>query len=290
MTKHKDASRIGELFTAAAAVKIKTVDQSGGEGYRIRGIANSFGMMHSGTIIHPRALDDWLRENPSPRLKLYVNHGEGVEESDGFATIGVVDRIEVRNDGIHFEAKVIPGTQRSDEAIALLKGGGIDSVSLGWRTHKQDIKKFKITDSNLDPWVRERMRDSGATQAEVHRKIIPREISLVDMPDDPGALLAASAKSGSTGVSSVAEELFKAFDQRCSEFFEALRRDALLVVETVSDRRASEYGETLWRYTDPDATDVGCGHGDTYIASDPADASDAVLRLGNLFREAGRDE
>jgi|GEM_PF-4420773 len=155
---------------------------------RIRGYANTFGVMRSKRIIHPKAVEDWLKANPNAKPNLLAQHGQ---VSD-FATIGRVDVLRVdRQKGLYFEAQLAEGTDLAEQAWALVQQGMLNSISIGWTSHQ--ARWVRADDKDLDPWFARKMKDAGATEAYGFLGIELVEISVVDVADDPDAKLAAKA-------------------------------------------------------------------------------------------------
>ena len=175
---------------AVVPLEIEQADADSDGRLRIRGYANTFGVMRSGRIIHPQAVEDWLRANPKARPQLLANHGLDV---GGFATIGKVDSLKVdRQRGLLFQAWVAHGTRLADEARTLIQQGALDSLSIGW-TGKQ-ARWVRANDQDVDPWLAEKMREAGVDQVYAHLAIADLvELSVVDVPDDPAARMAARA-------------------------------------------------------------------------------------------------
>lgn len=156
---------------------------------KISGIANTFRVMRSGRLIHPDALSGYLARHPEPVIQLMAQHGQTHET---FGTIGVVTSIEPRkNKGLYFEASLARGTVAAEEAATLLAQGALRQVSIGWQTRQ--ARWVTESDVDLDPWVQKQMKLAGVREALVYLAIDLCEISLVDVADDPGALLAAVA-------------------------------------------------------------------------------------------------
>lgn len=168
---------------AAFAATIEAAESEGSR--RIRGVANTFGLMRSRRIIHPQALDAWLAEGDG-RVPLLGQHGDVA----GFATIGSAT-LRVAGGEVKFEATLIAGTALAEEAWTLVQQGALRTVSLGWVP--REWRWVSDTDSDLDPHVKREMKRAGARDAYLLRVIEPAELSLVDVPDDPGAVLAAAA-------------------------------------------------------------------------------------------------
>jgi len=155
--------------------------------YRIRGVANTFRVMRSRRLIHPDAFAKSLPKDGAVDLPLLMAHGNAA----GFATIGRVTRawVDPRR-GLLFEAWVGEGTDNANEARTLIDQGLLRTVSIGWIP--ESVHMTYESDRDLDPVIRERMRDAGVSEAEVAYSAELVEVSLVDLPDDPGAVLSVA--------------------------------------------------------------------------------------------------
>lgn len=153
---------------------------------RIKGTANSFRMMRSRRLIHPEALNAWLEKNDG-RVPLLAQHGAVA----GFATIGTAT-LRVSGSKLAFEGELISGTPLADEAWTLIAHGVLRTVSLGWVPRQS--RWVTEGDPDLDEHVRRELRRTGEREAWLLRVIEPAELSLVDVPDDPAAVLAAAAQ------------------------------------------------------------------------------------------------
>jgi HK97 family phage prohead protease len=169
------------------AVTELAADGGSGSARRIRGVANTFGVMRSGRIIHPAAVENWLKAQGDTRLPLLAQHGQ----VDGFATIGSVDTLRVdRKRGLLFEATLAAGVPLADQAWALVQQHLLGNLSVGW-VGKQ-ARFVRADDADVDPWLAGKMKEAGVTECYAFLGIDLVEISLVDVGDDPGGKLAAS--------------------------------------------------------------------------------------------------
>ena len=180
---------------AAIDFTIETAETVDGE-RRIRGYANTFGVMRSGRIIHPQAVEDWLAANADARLPLLALHGF----VGGFATIGLVEKLKVqRSKGLYFEATVASGLELADQAWQLVSQKMLSSLSLGWAAKQR--RWVRADDKDLDPWFAKKLKEAGVTEALAFIDVEIVEISLVDVGDDRGAQLAASVRAELSAVS-----------------------------------------------------------------------------------------
>lgn len=153
----------------------------------LRGVANTFGVMRSGRMIHPTALDGWLARNADAGLPLLAQHGY----VDGFATIGRVTSLKVTKRGLEFTAALAQGVKLADEAWTLVQQRMLDGFSLGWQSIKS--KYAQVDEPSLDDAVGKALKKAGKREAMVHYEIEPVEISLVDVGDDAAARRVADA-------------------------------------------------------------------------------------------------
>lgn len=154
---------------------------------RIRGIANTFGVMRSRRIMHPGPAEELLKSKPELTLPLLAQHGM----VPGFATIGTVDVLKVdRGRGLYFEATIADGDPTADTAWNLVEGGHLNSLSIGW--YPRQARFVTEDDKDLDPWFKKKMSEAGASEALAFIDYELLEISLVDVGDDRDAKLVAS--------------------------------------------------------------------------------------------------
>lgn len=172
-----------------AAIETAAASESNDGARRIKGLANTFSVMRSGRLIHPDALNDWLKENGGqPGIPILANHG-GWSGDCGFATIGVVESVKVTAAGMQFTARLASGVALADEAWELVTQKMLATLSLGWAAVQ--ARWVSAGDKDIDPYVEKQLKKSGRDGAYVFFGIEPLEISLVDVPDDGGARLAA---------------------------------------------------------------------------------------------------
>lgn len=144
MSKRK-TSADGTILRACFAASFERAASQDGR-FRIRGVANTFGVMRSGRMFHPKAFDKWLAANGQPNLALLGNHGFDVA---GFASIGRVDGVQVGKQGLIFGAWIGEATQLARDARALVEEGTLKGISVGWMS--RGMASVRIDDPNLDP-------------------------------------------------------------------------------------------------------------------------------------------
>ncbi|MDX2197920.1 MAG: hypothetical protein SF069_02995 [Phycisphaerae bacterium] len=242
MTKIHDWAE-GEFEVLSAGLQQADGQQ---QEFRVRGTVNTFKIMRSGRMFHPQAFDRYLSENAGKvRLPLLGNHG-GVP---GFATIGTVDKLEVKGGKLVFEATIASGTQLADEARQLIAQKHLTGISPGWAS----MQHFwvKTDDADIDPVVAKELKRTKRQGAWVFFDAEPVEISLVDVPDDGNARLAAQAapplQAGEAPALSAAQ--FETLHATFNEFLSGLRTrfeaDANEVLETLLTDHALAYGHAL---------------------------------------------
>lgn len=194
-----------DIHRASFAGSIETAGEVDGQ-FRLAGVANTFRVMRSGRLFARKAFDRWLAATKRIDLPLLANHGG--HGSVDFATIGRVDRLRADpKRGLLFEGWVAGGTKPADEARALIAQKALKSISVGWiARHARYIRK---SDADLDADIEQQLDEAGVEEAHVFLDVEAVEISPVDVPDDPGAQLAARADSAAidAALSPLREEL-----------------------------------------------------------------------------------
>lgn len=175
----------GALDATFEAVR---VDDAGR--FRIRGVASTLGIMRSKRVFLPSAFDKQLRAGKVD-VPLMLNHGM----VEGLGSIGRVDRLELRQGaGLAFEAWIASGTRNADEARKLAEQGVLRTVSLGWLSRSD--RYIGRNDPDLPKSLADMMDAEGVRAVHAFSDVEVIELSLVDVPDDPGARLAARAAGG----------------------------------------------------------------------------------------------
>jgi len=256
-----DSGPTDGIERASLPATIETADAGDDGKRRIRGYANTFGVMRSGRIIHPQAVEDWLRANPDARLKLLALHGF----VDGFATIGVIEKLKVqRAKGLYFEGTLASGIELADQAWELIRQRMLSSLSVGWVAKQR--RWVRADDRDLDPWFAKKMKEAGVTEALAFIDVEIVEISLVDVGDDAGAKLAAKAGGAAieaaiaplrqelaalraevatlkaAGGSGDAAQLLTALREHSAEFLEDLKDAAIEALQSEPAIRSAALG------------------------------------------------
>jgi len=128
---------------------------------RVEGYASLFGVPdHGGDVVMPGAFAASLRRRGPADIRFLFQH-------DPAQPIGVWDEIREDKRGLYVRGRLIGGVARAREIAALLRAGGLDGLSIGFRTVRAD----------RDPRLRTR---------RLH-EIDLWEISIVTFPMLPGA-------------------------------------------------------------------------------------------------------
>lgn len=156
-----------ELSFKSLALEIKRAPDDAGS---FEGYASVFGEVDLGLdSVQPGAFADSLRSGR--KVKLLWQHDMG-------DPIGVWDEIREDGTGLYVKGRLLADVQKGREAMALLRAGAIDSMSIGYRT------------------IEEEYADGG--RVRLLKKIDLFEISLVTFPMLPAAKV--------TGVKSITTE------------------------------------------------------------------------------------
>ncbi len=181
-----------KLQHASYSLQIETAQRDEQGNLRIKGLANTFGVMRSRRVLLPSAFNDWLAgNNGNVNINLLANHGF----VPGFASIGKVETMRVTNKGLQFEGFIGKGTVLMDEAATLVESKILDSFSLGWMSNQSRVVSRE--DSDLDPHLKKLFsQNKELTHLWAFFRVEVVELSLVDVADDRGAKLAADFRRG----------------------------------------------------------------------------------------------
>jgi len=117
-------------FDGAAALK---------NGCEISGYASVFGETdQSGDVVKTGAYAESLR-----RLKQGKRSVKMLWQHDPTKPIGVWDEVHEDDKGLYVKGRLLPDIQAGSEALALIKAGAIDGLSIGYRTI--EAEKFNNT-------------------------------------------------------------------------------------------------------------------------------------------------
>lgn len=161
------------LTKTAAPFEVKALDE---EKRTFTGLASTWEEDLGGDVIHKgafaRTLEHWRRSGKV--LPLIDQHNYGSIRS----VIGKLTRAEETDRGLETSWEVIEGPD-GDEALRRLKGGYIDSMSIGYEAVRWEMEQREGAES----W--ERIRHL--------KEVRLYEVSLVIWPMNPGALIDANS-------------------------------------------------------------------------------------------------
>jgi uncharacterized protein len=141
------------------------------DGRTVVGYASVFGSVdQGGDEIMPGAFDRTIAQKSA--VPMLFGHNQD-------AIIGKFQRMTVDQKGLLVEGVLTPGLNRADEALALVKAGHLEGLSIGYRA-----KKFTLRDEKTANSVREL------------REIDLIEVSLVAFPMEPKAKIINLKSSG----------------------------------------------------------------------------------------------
>ena len=127
-------------------------------------------------------------------LKALAKRGRSVKmlwQHDPLQPIGVWDEVREDTRGLYVKGRILPDVARGRDALALIRAGAIDGLSIGYRTVKaeKDAKGQRLL-ADLELW----------------------EVSLVTFPMLPDARVAAKAEAaGDAEDAALADALAEAF-------------------------------------------------------------------------------
>lgn len=104
------------------------------DGSRIKGYASLFGVPdQGGDVVLPGAYGTSLKalRDSGRQVKMLWQH-------DPAQPIGVWDKVQEDDRGLHVEGRLLTEVTRGREAAALLEAGAIDGLSIGYRTRRSE--------------------------------------------------------------------------------------------------------------------------------------------------------
>jgi phage head maturation protease len=204
-----------EILRASLPFEIARAGTDESGQYRVSGYMNTFRVMHSRRILHPRGFLAWKKKNPNAVLPMLANHGE----VEAFATIGEWDTFAYHEGkGMLWAGRVGSGTRTADEARVLLEQKLLRQLSFGFVSRQ--ARWINVKDADVDPLIRGPMEEAELDEVYAHLDWYPVEGSIVDVADDPGARLAAKL-GGSPELAAVLAGLQARFDEWVESFREA---------------------------------------------------------------------
>jgi hypothetical protein len=273
--RSQDRSQIEALPSRAAlGFEIETAAADEAGHFRVTGVMNSFGVMHSGRILHPRGFEAWLKRSPNATLPMLANHGS----SDGFATIGVWDSFQrvPGNKGMRWSGYLAKDVPLADQARTLLQQRILRQLSLGWITRQSAWVTLKDTD--LDEHFRQALTAGGVGEALGVFDWYPIEGSVVDVADDPAARMAAGAGTAAAEATAAVNKLIGGFVEGLDERVAALVESA---VEAALGARAERSASLCEAYQHDFCLEGAGGDddggGEGLAADPPAEAPDPAI-------------
>lgn len=247
----------------------RAAESAAGEPMAVRGIANTFRIMHSGRVFLPTAFDRWLAATGGNiNLPLLAMHGYA--GSEAYPTIGRVTAVKADAGGLQFAGFIGSGTELMDETRTLVAQGILSGISVGWTT--KQARYVRKSDADIDPWLKQQMERQGVEECYAYVDCELVEISLVDVPDDRDAKLVAAAMqrerdqgSGNgdqeNAIQRAVETALKSqraeFEQQITELWEKGKAELYEFIDAVAADPRSDYAAAL---LDAEA-DAACGHG-----------------------------
>lgn len=118
----------------AVSFEIKELDADG----TVVGYGAVYGNIDRGAdLIEPQAFDSWLTK----RAAAQVAAPKMLWQHDPSKPIGVWHEITSDSRGLLMKGKVVSETVLGREAVALMKAGAVDGLSIGYRTTDSDFEK-----------------------------------------------------------------------------------------------------------------------------------------------------
>lgn len=159
-----------------------------GDKLRVKGYANSFRPMRSGRVLSPKPYIKWAK-GKGRTLTMLANHGY----VPGFGSIGQWNAFSYdEKRGALMEGFIGSGTSLMNEARTLVKQGILRNISVGWTARQ--ARWITIDDKDIDAHFKTVMEEDGVRECYAFIDYELVEASLVDVPDDPRATLAANTQ------------------------------------------------------------------------------------------------
>lgn len=183
----------------------------------VEGYGSIFGNIDGGfDIVEAGAFADSLKSGA--KVKMLWQH-------DPYNPIGVWDEVREDEKGLWVKGRILGDVEKGREALALVKAGAIDGLSIGYRT-------LEFRESKIDErWVR------------IIEKAELWEVSLVTFPMNPEATIDA-VKAAAMSQREFERQLLR--DSKMSRtVVSALMRDGFKGVQALSDSGDEDYSELL---------------------------------------------
>ena len=209
MMEQKSAVAVAEGFVTP---ELKAAKDGTVEGY-----GSIFGNIDRGfDIVEAGAFADSLKNGA--KVKMLWQH-------DRYNPIGVWDEVREDEKGLWVKGRILGDVEKGREALALVKAGAIDGLSIGYRT--LEFREAKIDDR----WVR------------IIEKAELWEVSLVTFPMNPKATIDA-VKAAAMSQREFERQLLR--DSKMSRtVVYALMQGGFKSVQALSDSGDEDYSELL---------------------------------------------
>lgn len=141
---HRELKQSTGCEFGSVGLDLKAVSDDG----EIEGYASLFGQLDQGRdIVLPGAFTETLQKRPTKRVRMLYQHDAG-------EPIGVWSELAEDRRGLKARGRILLETARGKEVHALIKGGAIDGLSIGFRTamSKFDSKQNARLLERVDLW------------------------------------------------------------------------------------------------------------------------------------------
>ena len=196
----EDEKSMGQIEHKSVALEVKEIDSDG----TISGYGSIFNNVdQGGDIVMPGAFKASCENMRRGGMKLKM-----LWQHDPSQPIGVWDVVNEDEKGLRVQGRVLSDVARGKEAVALLKAGAIDGLSIGYRTVDSDyrdtergtyreIKEAELWETSLVTFP----MNPGATVTDVKQLSSPREVEqLLRKSGVPGTFAKLLATHGYEGA------------------------------------------------------------------------------------------
>lgn len=133
ISDQEDEKQMGEIEHKSVALEVKEIDSDG----RIAGYGSIFGNVDDGgDIVMPGALSKSCERMRMGKMKLKM-----LWQHDPSQPIGVWETAREDEKGLFVQGRILSSVAKGAEAIALVKAGALDGLSMGYRTVKSDYRE-----------------------------------------------------------------------------------------------------------------------------------------------------
>jgi HK97 family phage prohead protease len=127
MQTRREKSRLGQPLSACSGTGVFV------------GYASLFGVRDaSGDMVMPRAFAASLKKRPPANIRMLFQH-------DPAEPVGTWLEMIENERGLYVRGRLDPGVQRGRELLSLLESGGLDGLSIGFRTVRATREKISQT-------------------------------------------------------------------------------------------------------------------------------------------------